>query len=173
MSGMDEDKEDTDGSAEGGDSARSGVDLGNQPESDSRVPGSQPAQDQETSGPGRVDAILAGGAYGMLLLLGLFVGIYGAFLFSLSVASVPVGAIVAVVVNFVMCRAAGRMMRTRLAALLPAVGWLIAVVVLSSKSGEGDLVVTGTVAGYVFLFGGTVAAAIAITMSQIDHVRSG
>ena len=37
------------------------------------------------------------------------------------------------------------------------VGWLVAVLVLASRRPEGDLVVPGPVAGYVWLLGGTAA----------------
>lgn len=119
--------------------------------------------------PSRSEAAVTGAAYGTLLVLGALVGVYGAFYYSLSVWGVPLGAIVAVVLNFVMCRAAGRMMRTRLSAVLPAVGWLVAVLLLSAKRSEGDLLITNTVGGYILLFGGSLAAAIAVTMSVVER----
>lgn len=126
--------------------------------------------------PGRDDAAVTGAAYAMLLLLGFLVGVYGAFYHSLAAWGVPLGAIVAVAVNFVLCRGAGRMMGTRPSALLPAAGWLIAVMLLSSKRSGGDVLITDSLAGYTLLFGGTVAAAIAVAMTFVDRAappRSG
>lgn len=125
---------------------------------------STPRVDDEHE-PGAGTAAVAGAAYGVLLVLGVLVGIYGSFYYAMSLAGVPLGALVAVFVNFLMCRAAGRAMRTRLGALLPAIGWLVTVVVFSSERSEGDLLITGTVSGYIFLFGGIIAAAIAVGMS--------
>lgn len=119
--------------------------------------------------PSRSEAAVTGAAYGTLLVLGAVVGVYGVFYYSLSVWSVPFGAIVAIVVNFVLCRGAARMMRTRLSAILPAVGWLAAVLPLTSKRSEGDLLITDTAGGYVLLFGGSLAAAIAVTMSVVER----
>lgn len=131
------------------------------------APGSE-LPDAET----RRSAAIAGAAYGMLLLLGVVVGVYGAvYHASLSVWRVPVGALVAVAAVFLVCRAAGLLLRTRPAALLPAVGWLVAVVALSSRRPEGDLLITGSAGGYVLLFGGAVAAAVAVTMSFLDRTR--
>lgn len=131
--------------------------------------GPSDADDSSRVQPGRGAAAVTGAAYGMLLLLGFTVGVYGAFYYSLSVWSVPVGALVAVAVIFIVCRAAGRLLRTRPAALLPAVGWLVAVVLLSAQRPEGDLLITSSTAGYVLLFGGAVAAAVAVTMSFLDR----
>lgn len=115
---------------------------------------------------------MTGAAYGMLLLLGVAVGVYGAFYYSLSVWNVPVGALLAAAAIFGVCRGAGRFLRTRPAALLPAVGWLLAVVTLSSQRSEGDLVITDSGAGaYVLLFGGAIAAAVGVTMTFLDRSR--
>lgn len=126
--------------------------------------------------PGRDEAAVTGAAYAMLFMLGFLVGVYGAFYHSLSAWGVPLGAIIAVAVNFVVCRGAGWMMGTRPSALLPAASWLIAVMLLSSKRSGGDVLITSSSAGYILLFGGTVAAAVAVAMSFVDiagHPRSG
>jgi hypothetical protein len=43
---------------------------------------------------------------------------------------------------------------------------MIILFVLASKRPEGDLVVTGTAAGYVYMFGGAVAALVAIAWTR-------
>ncbi len=45
-----------------------------------------------------------------------------------------------------------------------AIGWLVAVLVLASRRPEGDLVVPGSVAGYVWLLGGTLLAGVCVAL---------
>lgn len=120
----------------------------------------------------RLFAVVTGAVYGVLFVLGIFLGIYGAFFFSVSLWVLPAGAIAGIVVNFVACRVAGLVMRTRMGAALPAAGWLLAVVVLAAKRSEGSLIITGTTAGYVFLFGGTAAAVAAVMMTHLDRIKA-
>lgn len=142
------------------------------------VAGMRDEQSLESSGetrerePSRRDAVAMGATYGVLAILGFLVGVYGVFYYSLSLGVVPVGALVAVVVNFVMCRAASRSMRTRLAAMLPAAGWLIAVVLLSAERTEGDVLITNSTAGYILLVGGIIAAAVPVAMSLVSGART-
>jgi hypothetical protein len=49
-------------------------------------------------------------------------------------------------------------MRTALGGVLPAAGWLLVTLVLSSAPAGGSVIVTATPAGEWFLFGGAVAA---------------
>jgi len=44
------------------------------------------------------------------------------------------------------------------------IGWLVAVLVLASRRPEGDLVVPGSVAGYVWLLGGTLLAGVCVAL---------
>lgn len=99
-----------------------------------------------------------GAAYGALIALGAVLGVVGSFQFSWG----PVAAILLTVVNFAVFRAAGWAMAAKLGAIAVAVPWLIVVMVLSSPRAEGDVVVTGTLAGWVFILGGAAAAALAI-----------
>jgi hypothetical protein len=111
-------------------------------------------------------AFVTGLAYGVLAVLGVVLGVVESFQFSWEVAGVPVAAIVLSLVNLAVFRAAGWAMASRLGAVMPAVPWLIVLVVLSARRPEGDLVVTGTAAGYVYMFGGAVAALIAIVWTR-------
>jgi hypothetical protein len=113
----------------------------------------------------RLAAFVTGGAYGVLAVLGLALGLIGSFLFSGTVGSVPVAAIVLVLLNFGCFQLAGWAMRSALGALAPAVTWMIVVVLMSARRPEGDLVVTGTLPGYVFMVGGMVAALIAVVVA--------
>ena len=49
-------------------------------------------------------------------------------------------------------------MRTALGGVLPATGWLLVTLVLSSAPAGGSVIFTATPAGVWFLFGGAVAA---------------
>jgi hypothetical protein len=111
-------------------------------------------------------AFLIGLAYGVLAVLGIMLGVIGSFEFSWQVGSVPVAAILLSLVNLVVFRAAGCGMESKLGAVIPAVLWMIILVVLSSRRPEGDLVVTGTTAGYVYMFGGAAAALAAIVWTR-------
>ncbi|MDN3352662.1 DUF6113 family protein [Actinomadura sp. DC4] len=107
-------------------------------------------------------AFLIGLAYGVLAVLGVVLGVIGSFEFSWGFGDVPVAAILLSAVNLAAFRAAGWAMESKLGAVVPALLWMIILVVLSSRRPEGDLVVTGTAAGYVYMFGGAAAALVAI-----------
>ena len=49
-------------------------------------------------------------------------------------------------------------MRTGLGGLLPAAGWLLVTLVLSTAPAGGSILVTATLAGEWFLFGGALSA---------------
>lgn len=118
------------------------------------------------SAPAPEPPFLIGVAYGVLAVLGILLGVIGSFEFSWQAGSVPVAAIALSVVNLAAFRAAGWAMETRLGAAVPAVLWMIILLVLASRRPEGDLVVTGTTAGYVYMFGGAVAALVAIVWTR-------
>jgi hypothetical protein len=111
-------------------------------------------------------AFLVGLAYGVLAVLGVLLGVLGSFEFSWQAGSVPVAAIALCVVNLLAFRAAGWAMESKLGAGVPALLWMIILVVLSSRRPEGDLVVTGTNPGYVYMFGGAAAALVAIVWTR-------
>ncbi|MDL4772177.1 DUF6113 family protein [Actinomadura xylanilytica] len=128
-------------------------------------PGASPA-DAPEGPPGEValDAFVSGAAYAALGLLGGIAGLIGSFSQDWSSGSVPVAAIVLVGLVFVMVRAAGWGMGTRLGALIPAIVWAVVTFVMSMQQPEGDLVVPGTTAGYVYIVGGLVAAVVAVSL---------
>ncbi|WP_051712841.1 DUF6113 family protein [Spirillospora albida] len=111
---------------------------------------------------GTLDAFVSGAAYAVLALLGSVVALLGSFCIGWTVAGVPAAAIAAVVVVFGLVRAAGWGMGGRLGALIPAVVWGLVVFVMSMRRPEGDLVVPATVAGYIYIIGGMVAAVIGV-----------
>jgi hypothetical protein len=109
---------------------------------------------------------LVGIAYGVLAVLGVLLGLIGSFEFSWQAGSVPVAAIALAAVNLVIFRAAGWAMESKLGAVVPAALWMIVLVVLASRRPEGDLVVTGTTPGYVYMIGGAAAALVAIVWTR-------
>ena len=111
-------------------------------------------------------AFVTGAVYGALIVLGLLLGLVGSFEFAWTAAGVPVAAIALAVVHLAVFRAAGWAMQSRLGVAATAVPWLLVTVVLSTRRPEGDLVVTGTLAGYVYIFGGAIAAVAAVASTR-------
>jgi Family of unknown function (DUF6113) len=111
-------------------------------------------------------AFLVGLVYGLFAVLGVLLGVIGSFEFAWEAANIPVAAILLSLVNLAFFRAAGWAMESKLGAGVPALLWMIVLFVLASRRPEGDLVVTGTVAGYVYMFGGAVAALIAVAWTR-------
>ncbi|MCO6006588.1 DUF6113 family protein [Actinoallomurus purpureus] len=116
--------------------------------------------------PPREPGLVTGVAYGLFVVLGVLLGLVGSFEFSWTAGSVPVAAILLAAADFAAFRFAGWAMESRLGVATVAVPWLIVVVLLSSRRPEGDLVVTGTAAGYIFIFGGSIAAVAAIAATR-------
>jgi hypothetical protein len=96
-------------------------------------------------------------AYVALLLLGGLLGLIGAFQFSRGPA--PLAAILFDLAILVCCVLGARGMRTAVGGVLPAAGWFIVTVLLTSTSAGGSVIVTATPAGMWFLYGGAVCAA--------------
>lgn len=111
-------------------------------------------------------AFLVGLVYGLLAVVGVVLGVIGSFEFSWEIGDVPVAAVLLSALNLVVFRAAGWAMESKLGAVIPALLWMIILFVLASRRPEGDLVVTGTTAGYVYMFGGALAALVAIAWTR-------
>ncbi|WP_327295442.1 MULTISPECIES: DUF6113 family protein [unclassified Streptomyces] len=58
---------------------------------------------------------------------------------------------------------------TAIGAGAPAVGWLVAVILLTATRPEGDFVFGAGTASYVFLLGGMVAAVICATVRKVPR----
>jgi Family of unknown function (DUF6113) len=97
------------------------------------------------------------GAYLALFLLGLLLGLIGSFQYSRGPA--PLAAILFDAGILVTCVLGSWGMRTALGGVLPAAGWFLVTLVLSSVPAGGSVVITNTSAGKWFLFGGAVCAA--------------
>jgi Family of unknown function (DUF6113) len=113
-------------------------------------------------------AVTAGG-YIALCLLGMVQGLLGTFHYSQG----P-GVLVAVLFDaaiLVTCLLGAWGMRRSAGGVLPAVGWLVATLVLSSNSAGGSVVVADTAAGKWFLFGGSLCAAAGAVLAVIGSSR--
>lgn len=111
-------------------------------------------------------AFLIGLVYGLLAVLGVVLGVIGSFEFAWEIGDVPVAAVLLSVLNLLVFRAAGWAMESKLGAVVPALPWMIILFLLASRRPEGDLVVTGTAAGYVYMFGGAFAAVVAVAWTR-------
>jgi hypothetical protein len=104
----------------------------------------------------------------ILAELGVLVGVAGAFVHNVTVTlgglALPAGlfaALGAVAGALVIAR---RVSAGRLGAAVTAATWLLTVLLLSIPRPEGDLVIADGVAGYTFLWGGAILAAVIVTL---------
>ncbi|MFI0353444.1 DUF6113 family protein [Actinomadura sp. 9N407] len=120
------------------------------------------AADGPAEGP--LDAFVAGAAYTALGLLGALLGLLGSFAHTWTVGAVPVAGIALIAANFAVVRLAGWGMGGRLGAAVPMLCWSAVAVLMSVRRSEGDLIIPGTDAGYLFIVGGLVAGVIAVSL---------
>jgi hypothetical protein len=95
--------------------------------------------------------------YVALCLLGALLGLIGTFQYSQGPA--PLAAILFDLAILVTCVLGSIGMRSALGGVLPAAGWFVVTLILSSGSAGGSVLVTDTTAGKWYLFGGAVCAA--------------
>ena len=114
----------------------------------------------------RVVSRVAGGL--LVVVLALWLALVEVFWLPLRVSGipVPVSVVAAVVGNLLLVALAARLTGSRLAAVLPALVWLVVAVGASLRRPEGDLLLVGSgVLGFLslaFLLAGVVAAAFAV-----------
>jgi Family of unknown function (DUF6113) len=111
------------------------------------------------------------GAYLLLFLLGVMEGLIGSFQFPHSPGGVPVVALGFCLLILLTCLLAGRGMGTALGAVAPAVGWLIASLVLALPTSGGSVIVTNSTAGKLYLYGGTVCASLGVGLAMRGQRR--
>jgi len=95
--------------------------------------------------------------YVVLCLLGALLGLIGTFQYGQGPA--PLAAILFDLAILATCVLGSTGMRSALGGVLPAAGWFVVTLILSSVSAGGSILVTDTTAGKWFLFGGAVCAA--------------
>ncbi|ETK31147.1 DUF6113 family protein [Microbispora sp. ATCC PTA-5024] len=114
---------------------------------------------------GPLAGALTGAVYGVLFLLGVVLGVVGGFEHAWYVGEIPGAAIVWLAALFAVPYATGRLMGGKLAALMPAAGWLVISFLLATPQAAGDLVIAGDTSGFVYLYGGAVAVAAAVVVT--------
>ena len=101
---------------------------------------------------------------GVLAFLGgLGAGLLGSFVHATTSYGVPVGLLAGLGLSLAVFATAGLTTRSRGPAAGAALGWVSIVFLLSTRRPEGDLVVPGTLLGYVWLLGGTLLAGAAVS----------
>ncbi len=103
-----------------------------------------------------------GASFAVVVLLTVELALYGAFLVPVHVGATPVPVGLALApATYPLCRAGAAALGSRLGALVPLLVWAAVAFALSGRRPEGDLVVTGSVPGLLFLALGLLAAAVA------------
>ncbi|GAA2890152.1 hypothetical protein GCM10010517_54430 [Streptosporangium fragile] len=111
------------------------------------------------------DTAITTAVYAVLALLGLLMGVLGAFQHSWYIRPVPVSALGCVALLFAATYGPGRAMRGRGAALAPAAGWTLVTMIWIAGRPEGDLVIANDLSGYVYLYGGLAALVAGVMLS--------
>jgi hypothetical protein len=103
-------------------------------------------------------------------LLGATVGAAGSFLQALTVVDLPVGVVLGLAASLVVFVGSGAVTGARRTSIACVAGWVLAVVALSVPRAEGDVVLTDSLASYVWLFGGVLLGGVA---AGWPHGRAG
>ncbi|MFC8230982.1 DUF6113 family protein [Streptomyces sp. NPDC057287] len=104
--------------------------------------------------------------YAALAVVGAAVGIAGTLL---QAALFPGGLLLALAASAGLFYGSRVLTRTQLGALVPAVGWFVAVVVLLGGRPEGDYVFGQEIGLALFMLGGMAVAVICATMSRLPY----
>lgn len=102
----------------------------------------------------------------VLALAGLLLGAAGSFAQAIRLdvvgVELPVGLVAVLAVNAAVFLGGARALGRRLGAAAPALGWFVAVLLLSSRRPEGDLVLPADAGSYAYLLLGTIVAGLAV-----------
>jgi Family of unknown function (DUF6113) len=123
------------------------------------------SQDPATGGQWALTAL----GYVLLFVLGAGQGLIGSFQYSRSPA--PLIAIVLVVIIFATCAGCGWGVGSFGAALLPAVGWILASFIIAMPRPNGSVVITASAAGEWYLYGGALACAAGCVTGFFARLR--
>jgi hypothetical protein len=127
-------------------------------------PASALAQPLRPPSPGRAALYLG------LFVLGAVTGVAGALV---QPAWFPGGLLLALAAEAGLCLGAGRAMGRRGGAVAPAVGWAVAVVLLTASRPEGDFVFAAGAGSYLFLLGGIAVAVMCATLAPVRQPDGG
>ncbi|MFJ6689537.1 DUF6113 family protein [Streptomyces sp. NPDC091294] len=126
--------------------------------------GSALAQPLRPPSPGRA-ALYVG-----LFVLGAVLGVAGALV---QPAWFPGGLLLALAAEAGLCLGAGRAVGRRGGAVAPALGWALAVVLLTTSRPEGDFLFAAGAGSYLFLLGGIAVAVICATLAPVRQPDGG
>lgn len=114
-------------------------------------------------------------AYLGCLLVGLAIGIAGAFLqgsrFLVGGVTLPWGLVVALVALLVLVRAGIELTRSRWGGWIVLLAWIAATVAFAAELPSGDLVISAGGRQMAYLLGGVIIGAAAATVPPIDRLR--
>jgi hypothetical protein len=116
------------------------------------------------------EAFVTGGAYALLFLFGLAQGLIGSFQFSWGIGHLPLGALGFCAAILATCLLGDAAMGSAAGALLPAIGWFLASLVLTIPTPQGSVIVTNTAAGELYLYGGSAAAAAGVIIALMRRI---
>ncbi|WP_399888391.1 DUF6113 family protein [Streptomyces sp. BBFR51] len=120
--------------------------------------------------PLRVPSLGRAALYLGLFVLGAVVGAAGALT---QPAWFPGGLLLALAAEAGLCVGAGRAVGRRGGAVAPAVGWALAVVLLTTSRPEGDFLFAAGSGSYLFLLGGIAVAVICATLAPVRQPDGG
>jgi Family of unknown function (DUF6113) len=128
-----------------------------------------------TARPGRPHGVARGPAraagYVLLFVFGAAQGAVGAFQFSRGVGHVPLAAFGFALAIGITCGACGKGTRSAAGAVAPALGWLLTAFILAMPRASGSVVITNTLGGQVYLYGGALSAAIGVGFGLAGSTR--
>jgi hypothetical protein len=134
-----------------------------------------------SSGPGRDEVdrpaphrhgFVTGGAYGLLLVLGVLEGLIGSFTYGTwSIGSFPAAALLLCLILLLTCVLGAWGMTSVAGALVPALGWIVASFVLDSPSKQGSVIVAAVPSGEWYLYGGAISALLGIAVAFVFWLR--
>lgn len=148
--------------------------MSSQPPSASGPSGpSQPRQPEprkpEPRQPESRQPVVSALAYLALFLLGVAEAVIGGFQYGRGPA--PLASLCFAIGIGVTCVLGAWGMRAAGGGLMPGVGWFVAAFVLASGTQGGSVLITNTMAGQWFLFGGAVCAALGCIVSYLRWSR--
>jgi hypothetical protein len=113
----------------------------------------------------RLRSLGVAASYLLLFVLGVTEGVVGSFQFPRGIGGVPAAALGFCLLILATCALAGLGMGSAMAALAPAVGWLVASLVLALPTPGGSVIITNSADGRWYLYGGTVCASVGVGLA--------
>ncbi|MFE0873398.1 DUF6113 family protein [Streptomyces smyrnaeus] len=100
--------------------------------------------------------------YAVLVVLGLLTGVAGTLV---QGGWFPFGLLLALAAAVGVFWGGATLCRTKVGAAAPGAGWVLAVLLATPSRAEGDFLFAAGIAGYVYLFGGMLAAVMCTTIA--------